>query len=159
MIAHADLRAVLPHRYPMLMVDRVLSIEPGRSIVATKAVTGVESCYARLPAAAPASAFAYPVTLLVESLCQAGGVLLALARPGGLRGSILLFGGVCGIRPGRPVFPGDTVTHHVEMLKALSDAAMFAGHSLVDGERVLEVASVTVAVRPAGTLPPEGGSS
>lgn len=52
-LEHAELRALLPHRYPMLLLDRVEAVEPGVSLEAVKTVTGCEPCYRGSPRASP----------------------------------------------------------------------------------------------------------
>jgi len=178
----AEIKRVLPHRYPMLLVDRVVEIEPGIRLTARKAVSGNEPWYRDLADDTPATGYAYPPTLLVESWCQAAGLLAAseptwdLAGdptnepPGGLTGEpprnpasgldrqdvptgrVLLIGAITGIRFTGDVFPGDLVEHRVRLVRSVGDTAIFEGESLVDGRTVVEVERVVVALRPAAEL-------
>ncbi len=73
--------ALLPHGHHMVLLDRVLDLEPGRSIVAVKAVSGGDPCYRDLPGGLPPDRYAYPVSLMLESFGQAAAVLW-LSSPG-----------------------------------------------------------------------------
>ncbi|HET8680773.1 MAG TPA: beta-hydroxyacyl-ACP dehydratase [Micromonosporaceae bacterium] len=159
-----EIKRVLPHRYPMLLVDRVVEVEPGVRLTARKAVSGNEPWYRDLADDTPATGYAYPPTLLVESWCQAAGLLAAsdpagppdpASDPAGLdapAGRVLLIGAMTGIRFTAEVFPGDLVEHRVRLVRSVGDTAIFEGESLVDGRTVLEVERVVVAMRPAAEL-------
>ena len=149
-----DVRRVLPHRYPMLLVDAVSDVVPGERLTARKAVTVNEPWYAGLPDDLRAEQLAYPEVLLVESWCQAAGVLATWESPNPdvLTGSVMLFGAISGIEFHRPVMPGDVVVHHVEVFRALGDTVMFTGKATVDGETALTVSRIVMAFRPAEVL-------
>lgn len=152
------IRAVLPHRHPMLLVDRVLHLEPGVGLRAIKAVTASEPWYAGLdqdparPVTGPD--YAYPHALLVESWCQAAGVLATWTRPNPdvRTGRVMLFGAISEITFGAPVLPGDVLEHRVVLDREVGDTVIFSGAALVDGTPVLSVGRVVVAFRPAGSL-------
>jgi 3-hydroxyacyl-[acyl-carrier-protein] dehydratase len=148
----ADIKAVLPHRYPMLLVDRVDEVTPGKSLVATKNVTVNEPCYAHLPEGA--TDHAYPASLLVESWCQAAGVLAVQDRPNPdvLTGQVTLFGAITDLELVAPVRPGDVLRHHVRAQKILSNAAVMEGETYVDGVPVMRVGQVVIALRPAADI-------
>ncbi|MGC4809233.1 3-hydroxyacyl-ACP dehydratase FabZ family protein [Micromonospora sp. DT228] len=148
----AEIRRILPHRFPMLLIDRVESLVPGDSLIATKAVTANEPCYAGLPE--EATDYSYPATLLIESWCQAAGVLAVHGTPNPdvLAGRVTLFGAISRIEVLAPVRPGDQVTHHVRALKLLSDAAVFTGESTVADVPVLRVGQVIIALRESAEL-------
>lgn len=145
------IKQLLPHRHPMLLIDRILATVPGQSLVATKAVTSNELWYAGLP---DDSDHAYPSVLLAESWCQAAGVLVCAGEPNPdvLTGKVTLFGSISGLRLLRPVYPGDLVRHTVRLVRAVSDAAMLAGEATVDGVRVMEVDSIIIALRASAGL-------
>lgn len=155
--AQAQIRARLPHRFPMLLVDRVTELVPGERLVALKAVTCNEPWYAELGPEHPESAFAYPATLLVESWCQSAGVLATWEAPNPdvLSGQVMLFGGMSGVVFHGPVLPGDVVEHRVALSRSLGDTLIFEGTSTVDGEPVLTVERVVMALRPATALRPD----
>ncbi|GIG63037.1 3-hydroxyacyl-[acyl-carrier-protein] dehydratase FabZ [Longispora fulva] len=145
-----EIRTLLPHRYPMLLVDRVTSLAPGQALTATKAVTANEPWFA------DGRSLAYPQVLLIESWCQAASLLAAggpLDTAGGDR-PVPLFGAISRIAFHRPVGPGDLLEHRVRLLRALSDTWMFEGETTVDDETVLTVERVTIALRPGTELRP-----
>ncbi|MBS2962345.1 hypothetical protein KGA66_04755 [Actinocrinis puniceicyclus] len=147
-----QIKRLLPHRYPMLLVDRVTAAQPGVSLTAVKAVTVNEPCYRGLSQDADHD---YPVSLLIESWCQAAGLLACLDRPNPdvLRGMVTLFGSITDLRLGRPARPGDLLEHRVRLVRAVTDAAVFEGESLLaDGCEALSVASIVIALRPAESL-------
>jgi len=148
----AELKRLLPHRYPILLVDRVLDVVPGESLVAIKAVTLNEPCYAGLPA--DATDHAYPVGLLIESWCQAAGVLAVHDRPNPdvLAGQVTLFGAITDLELIDEVHPGDVLYHRVRAQKLMSAAAVLEGETLVDGRPVMRVGQVVIALRPAAEL-------
>jgi 3-hydroxyacyl-[acyl-carrier-protein] dehydratase len=131
----ADIRRVLPHRYPILLLDRVVALEPGVQLTALKAVSGNESCFRDAPDDG------YPPMLLVESWCQAAGVLAAW-RPGSGGPRPILLGALAGIRFIGRVQPGHLVEHRVRLERSVGDTSILSGQSLVDGEAVLRVGHV-----------------
>ncbi|MFB8237915.1 3-hydroxyacyl-ACP dehydratase FabZ family protein [Kitasatospora purpeofusca] len=149
----AAIRRVLPHRFPMLLVDRVLEVVPGERITAVKAVSCNEPWYRE---AADDADFGYPQVLLMESWCQAAGLLATWEDPDPdvLTGRVMLFGGVSGVEYHRPALPGDLLEHRATVVRALADTLIITGRSLVDGEPVLTVDSAVLTFRPAGELRP-----
>jgi 3-hydroxyacyl-[acyl-carrier-protein] dehydratase len=71
----SQIRGLLPHGHPMVLVDRVLSIEPGDSIISIKAITGSEPCYGDLALDLHPNRYAYPTSLLIESFGQTAAIL------------------------------------------------------------------------------------
>jgi 3-hydroxyacyl-[acyl-carrier-protein] dehydratase len=148
------IKQIIPHRYPILLVDRVSDIQPGKSLVAHKAITAAEPCYES------ADDYAYPVSLLVESWAQAA-VLLACwetPNPDVLAGKVELAAGIKNVDLLEPVFPGDVLEHHVQILTNVGDAAIVAGTSFVNGRKVLEVGQFSVALRGVEVLMRPGGN-
>ncbi|MBV6698119.1 3-hydroxyacyl-ACP dehydratase FabZ family protein [Kitasatospora aureofaciens] len=154
LIGQSVIRRALPHRFPMLLVDRVLDVLPGERITAVKAVTCNEPWYREV--AADTEDFAYPQVLLMESWCQAAGLLATWEAPNPdvLAGRVMLFGAVTGLEYHRPVLPGDVLEHRATITRTLGDTLIIAGESLVDGEPVLTVGSAVLAFRPAEELRP-----
>ncbi|AHH99249.1 3-hydroxyacyl-ACP dehydratase FabZ [Kutzneria viridogrisea] len=148
------IKALIPHRYPILLVDRVSEVDPGRTLVAHKAVTVAEPCYAHLPEDAPAQAYAYPVSLLLESWAQSAVILACWLKPNPdvLAGKVELAAGLRGAELLAPVYPGVVLEHRVQVLREVDEAAVVAGSTLVDGETVLRVAQFTVALRDSSVL-------
>ncbi len=145
------IKGVLPHRYPMLLVDRVTEVVPGERLVAIKAITLNEPWYRDLPPEADEDAHAYPTVLLVESWCQAAG-LLAAAGGEELDGRIPLLGGLTGVEVPGWVHPGDVVEQRVRLVKDLGGNLLFSGESTVAGRTVLLIGSAAVALRPPSAL-------
>ena len=147
---HERIKDLLPHRYPMLLVDAVRELRAGESIRAAKAVTLDEAPYVRARGAATGTATrSYPTSLVVESFCQAAGILFMESGLGGYdpHRHVLLFGALAGCRVTGAAFPGDVLTHHARIVKAFSDSAVFAGDVAVGGRPVLTVDQVVMAER------------
>jgi len=144
------IKQLIPHRYPMLLLDKVIESGPA-SVLAVKAVTASEFWYGSAEENADCS---YPWALLLESWCQAAGVLVCLSRPSAdvLTSAVPLFGAVSGVRFGKPAGPGDLLEHRVRLLRATSSAAVVEGECATGGETLLEVVRAVVAFRPAQTL-------
>ena len=120
--------SVLPHRYPLLLIDRVLAIEPGRSIVAIKNFTVNEEFFQGHFPEHPI----VPGVLLVEAMAQAGGLLLLHDDPHRDE-KLLYFGAIERARFRRPVVPGDQVRFEVEVLRLKAAHAKLSAKALVDG--------------------------
>lgn len=144
-----DITARLAYRNPMLLIDRVLDVQPGARLIAIKAVTASEPWF-RLPSP-PASAVELPPVLMMESLCQAAGLLAAWddPRPTVACGDVMLLGSLSDVRLQGSVEPGSVMRHDVRMRRDLGDAYVFSGTSTVDGRIVLEVGQMVMAIRPA----------
>lgn len=156
MINTAQIKGFLPHRYPMLLVDRALELIPGQSLLALKAVTCNEPWYQGLDEKATEEQFCYPQTLLVESWGQAAGLLAV--QPGTaaaeLSDQVMLAGAMSGVEFLRPVYPGDVLEHRVRVVRALSDAVIFEGESLVGWDVVMRLSHMVMAFRPRGRMQP-----
>ena len=106
-----QIRAILPHRYPFLLVDRILELEPGRRAVGAKCVTINEGFFeGHFPGHA-----VMPGVLVLEAMAQVGGILLLSMS--GNEGKLAYFGGMDKVRFRKPVIPGDVLVTEVELLK------------------------------------------
>ena len=110
MLTIQEIERVIPHRYPFLLVDRVVEMEPGKRIVAIKNVTGNEWFFQGHFPGFPIM----PGVLIVEALAQAGAVLLLSDESA--RGQIPLFAGIEKCRFRQQVVPGDTLTLALEVI-------------------------------------------
>lgn len=126
--------ARLPHRFPFLLVDRVLDVVPGKSIVAVKNVSFNEAFFAGHFPGHPVM----PGVLIVEALAQAGGVLAYESVAAEERIWILYLVGVEETRFKQTVRPGDQLMLHVELTKRRRNLWRFAARAEVDGKIVAE---------------------
>ncbi|MEV4973976.1 3-hydroxyacyl-ACP dehydratase FabZ family protein [Streptomyces scopuliridis] len=162
MNASYEVERLLPHRFPLLLVDRVLDLVPGESITAAKAVTRNEQCYRRVGAHTADACLEYPRALLIESWGQTAGILATWRTPGQEPDAreadrVMLLGGLTGVTFHRPVLPGDVLHHRARLSRALSDTVIFEGETVCDGEVVMSVERMVMAFRPAGSLLPSAG--
>ena len=125
--------SVLPHRYPILLVDRVLEIEPKKRIVAIKNVTVNEPFFNGHFPGRPVM----PGVFLVEGLAQAGGLLLLHDMPDRAN-KLIYFMGIEEAKFRRPVVPGDQVRYEIEVLRLRSTFCKLAGKVMVDGQLCAE---------------------
>lgn len=154
MIDPAGLKRILPHRHPMLLLDRVTDLVPGERLTAIKAIAGNEPWYQGLTDDAEPDAYAYPQVLLLESWCQAAGVLATWDHPNPdvLSGDVMLFGSLNNVTFAAPVLPGSVVEHRVRLVRALGKTLVFEGESSVGQQRALTVEQVLITMRPARFL-------
>jgi 3-hydroxyacyl-[acyl-carrier-protein] dehydratase len=125
----------LPHRYPFLLVDRVLSCEPGKTLCALKNVTINEPFFqGHFPHYA-----VMPGVLIIEALAQASAILAFVssdAKPDA--NSLYFFAGIDNARFKRPVTPGDALHLHVELQRQMRGVWRFSAQAKVDGELAAE---------------------
>jgi UDP-3-O-[3-hydroxymyristoyl] N-acetylglucosamine deacetylase / 3-hydroxyacyl-[acyl-carrier-protein] dehydratase len=124
---------VMPHRYPLLLVDRILSLDPGRRVVGQKNVTINEPFF---PGHFPGHPI-MPGVLIIEALAQTGGILL-MTGVGDPRGKLVYFGGIDGARFRRPVLPGDILTLTCEMIKMRGAVCKMSAVAHVGSDKVAE---------------------
>ena len=139
-----DIRGILdaiPHRYPFLLVDRVLELEPGKRIVAVKNVSFNEPFFQGHFPGAPVM----PGVLIVEALAQAGAVLL-LHDFAERHGKLVYFAGIDAARFRRVVGPGDQLRLTMEVIKLRSRTCKMKGIAEVDGELAAEAEILSAMV-------------
>ncbi|WP_175408107.1 3-hydroxyacyl-ACP dehydratase FabZ family protein [Streptomyces sp. TRM64462] len=141
--------AVIPHRRPALLVDRVVEVEPRRRLVAHKAVTVAEPGYGALSRNPTDEDCAYPLGLLLESWAQCAVALACWEEPNpDVRlGKVALLTQVRDARTLAPVHPGSVLAHEVTVVRDLGDTYLVTGRSTVDGTPVMEIGQVTLALR------------
>jgi len=125
---------LLPHRYPFLLVDRVIDYVPGESLVALKNVTINEPFF---PGHFPQQAV-MPGVLILEALAQATGILAILSGGGGERpeNSLYYFVGIDKARFKKPVTPGDQLSLEVKLNRTMRGMWMFSAEAKVEGNVV-----------------------
>ncbi|MBN1223649.1 MAG: 3-hydroxyacyl-ACP dehydratase FabZ [Candidatus Aminicenantes bacterium] len=124
---------MLPHRYPFLLIDRVLELKERESLVAIKNVTYNEAFFqGHFPALK-----VMPGVLVVEALAQAGGILLYMSIDEPEK-KIVLLTKINDAKFRKPVVPGDQLRLEVKMLRLKSRVCHIRGTAFVDGEVVVE---------------------
>jgi len=167
----ADIAAILkalPHRYPFLMVDRVIKIRGDQSGIGIKNVTANEPCFAHLGETTGPNSYAYPCSLILESFAQTAGILMngRWKQMGERQDSVLLFASLSGARfTGEEVFPGDTLEHRTCLERQLSHVAILRGEVWVRERQIAEIDRIIVKYRnlqatspgalPRGEAPPQ----
>ena len=128
-----EIQKYLPHRYPFLLLDRVVEFEPRKRIVALKNVTVNEPFFqGHFPG--------YPImpgVLQLEAMAQAG-ALMILKEVGAAGDKLIFFTGVDGAKFRHPVMPGDQLRLEVDVLKFRLSAGRMFGRALVDGKLAAE---------------------
>ncbi len=136
-----EIMKVLPHRYPMLLIDRILEIEPGKRIVGLKNVTANEQFFQGHFPGAPVM----PGVLIVEAMAQCAAVLFLRDIPDRDR-KLFLFGGVDKARFRKPVVPGDQLRLECEVLQRRAGTVKLRGVAKVEGNLVAEAELLSVMV-------------
>lgn len=128
----AEIKALLPHRYPMLLVDRVLDYQPMKTLHAIKNVSINEPVFnghfPELPI--------FPGVMILEALAQATGILGFKSTDGRDENEMYLFASIDKAKFKKPVIPGDTMHLHVEFIKERRGMWKFYGEAKVDGKVV-----------------------
>ena len=140
---HAGIERILPHRYPFLLVDRIIEFEADKRIVGIKNVS-LNDRY--LSHAIAGGAPALPPTILIEVIAQVGAILI-LAKPEN-RQRLPFFTGIERVRYRRAVHPGDVVVIEAVVLRLRSRMGRLKGVARVDGKSVVE-GTMTFALGPA----------
>ncbi len=126
--------ADLPHRYPFLLVDRIVEFVKSERIVALKNVTINEPYFQGHFPDVPIM----PGVLIIEAMGQAGGVLVIQSTPPENRGKLIYFMGFDRVRFRKPVVPGDQLLLELKILKLRSKVVKMEGVARVDGEIAAE---------------------
>mmetsp|Transcript_8578 Transcript_8578/g.12631 ORF Transcript_8578/g.12631 Transcript_8578/m.12631 type:complete len:208 (-) Transcript_8578:251-874(-) len=141
--SNEDIAKILPHRYPFLLVDKVIEYEAGKRAVGIKCVTANEPQFTGHFPDRPIM----PGVLQVEALAQLAGVV-CLQMEGAAPGAVFFFAGVDGVKWKRPVVPGDTLVMEIEIKKwrAKMGIAKATGKAYVNGELAVSVKEMTFAL-------------
>ena len=129
---YAAIERILPHRYPFLLVDRIIEFEPDKRIVGIKNVSLNERHLSRIPGEEPV----LPPTILTEAIAQVGAIMI-LAKPEN-QGRLIFFAGIERVRYKRPVGPGDVVVVEATVRRLRSRMGTLRGVARVNGKVVLE---------------------
>lgn len=132
---------IMPHRYPFLLVDRVIDLEPGKKVVALKNVTMNEPFFSGHFPGHPIM----PGVLIIEAMAQAGGILL-LNTVDNPEDKVVYFMGIDGVRFRRPVLPGDQIRFELEMLQYRRGTCKMQGKAFVEGELATEATLLATIV-------------
>ncbi len=139
-----EILRALPHRYPFLLVDRIVEIEPGKRIVGIKNVTINEQFFVGHFPGAPVM----PAVLIIESMAQVSGVLIYKDLPEREK-KLIFFTGIESAKFRRPVLPGDQLRIEMELLRRRNTFGKMNGKALVDGKLVAEaVVQFAIVDRP-----------
>jgi 3-hydroxyacyl-[acyl-carrier-protein] dehydratase len=137
-----EIMNLLPHRYPFLLIDRVIEFEAGKRVVALKNVTINEEFFqGHFPG--------YPImpgVLVVEAMAQAGGMLMTAAMADRAK-KLVVFSGIERAKFRRPVTPGDQLRIEVDVISMRSRAGRMEGKAFIDGKLACE-ATLTCQVVP-----------
>jgi 3-hydroxyacyl-[acyl-carrier-protein] dehydratase len=130
MMENREIQSILPHRYPFLLVDRILTIEPGKKATGIKNLTGNEWFFQ--------GHHFYPPPLLLESLAQIGGIVLSTKNKeeNPLVQSTGLFAGVSDFQFYRCPVQGEQVTLQVELMQSLASIYRFSAEAFVGDEKI-----------------------
>jgi len=142
-IDNVAISKILPHRYPFLLVDKIVEFEPCKRSVGIKNVTANEPQFTGHFPDRPIM----PGVLMVEAMAQLGGII-ALQPPTSDGEGTFFFAGIDGVRFKRPVVPGDTLVMEMELTKFREKygIAKMKGRAYVDGQLAVEVKEFTFAL-------------
>jgi len=129
-----DILDVLPHRYPLLLVDRILEIEEGRRIVGLKNVSVNEPFFQGHFPSFPL----FPGVYVLEAMAQVGGILMIKSLNLEIGKYAIVFAGIDGARFKKPVFPGDQLIMELEVISLKKTLSKMKGTAKVGGQIVAE---------------------
>ena len=135
-----DILKILPHRYPFLLVDRIVELEPDKRIVGLKNVTINEPFFQGHFPGAPVM----PGVLIIEAMAQVAGIMTFQNMPAG-HGKLVYFTGIENAKFRRPVLPGDQLRLEMELVNRKNHFGTMSGRATVEGRLVAE-ATVRFAI-------------
>ncbi|MDO4978093.1 MAG: 3-hydroxyacyl-ACP dehydratase FabZ [Eubacteriales bacterium] len=134
-----QIQEIIPHRYPFLLVDRIIECEPGKMAKGIKCVTANEMQFlGHFP-----QKHVMPGVLIIEALAQTGAVALLLQEEN--KGKIALFGGIKNAKFKRQVIPGDVLELNCEIIKSKGPIGVGKAEAYVDGKLAV-TAELTFAI-------------
>ena len=129
-----EILRLLPHRYPFVMIDRILSVVPLKSVTGLKNVTINEPFFQGHFPGRPVM----PGVLILEGMAQTGGIMAFCSAPENIGKKLLYFAGIDKARFRKPVTPGDQIFFHLEVVKYKRNVFVMTGEAHVDGKLVAE---------------------
>jgi 3-hydroxyacyl-[acyl-carrier-protein] dehydratase len=129
-----EILKLLPHRYPFVMVDRILSLEMEKEIVGLKNVTINEPFFQGHFPAQPIM----PGVLILEGMAQVGGIMAYYANPEAIGNKLLFFAGIDKARFRKPVVPGDQLIFTLELVKQKKSIMIMSAKATVDDKVVAQ---------------------
>ena len=129
-----EIKCILPHRYPFLLIDRLTDIRPGEGAVGIKSVTINEDLFQGHFPQEPV----FPGVLIVEAMAQSAATYAAYTEDVDMENKIILFMGVDKARFRKPVVPGDRLELHVKITHRRPPVWRFSGVGMVDGRKVAD---------------------
>ncbi len=126
--------SLLPHRYPFILVDRVINYEKSKSICALKNVSMNEPCFQGHFPGEPVM----PGVLILEGMAQAGGLLAYLSMPELIGNKLIYFAGLDGVRFRKMVRPGDQIIYKLDLIKQKAKISKMTGRAYVNDQLVTE---------------------
>jgi len=136
-VAPIDIKGILellPHRYPFIMVDRILEVEHGKTITGLKNVSMGEPFFQGHFPGEPVM----PGVLILEGMAQVGSILAYISAPQNIGDRLVYFAGLDKVRFRRVVRPGDQLIFKLEMIKLKTKIAKMSGKAYVDGALATE---------------------
>jgi beta-hydroxyacyl-ACP dehydratase FabZ len=129
-----DIMNYLPHRYPFLLVDRILELIPGDRLKGLKNVTINEPFFQGHFPGSPVM----PGVMIVEAMAQAGGMLAFASLPEDKKGSVIYFMGMDKVRFRKPVIPGDQMIFNIQYIKKRKNIFKMSGVATVEDKIVAD---------------------
>jgi 3-hydroxyacyl-[acyl-carrier-protein] dehydratase len=129
-----EIMRLLPHRYPLLLVDRITSLIPSHSVKGIKNVTANEPCFQGHFPGRPI----FPGVLILEGMAQTGGCMAFCSIPEMIGEKLIYFAGIDKARFRKPVVPGDQIEYRLELLRHKRMVMVMKGEAFVDDQLVTE---------------------
>ncbi|MDQ7787842.1 MAG: 3-hydroxyacyl-ACP dehydratase FabZ [Thermodesulfovibrionales bacterium] len=139
MIDIKEIQTLLPHRYPFLLVDRIIELKPGEKAIGIKNVTANEAFFQGHFPGNPIM----PGVLMVEAMAQVAGILAF--KSGDIQGQSVYFMSIEKVKFRRPVVPGDQLRMEIKILQQRGNVWKFSGHAFVE-DKIASEAEFTAMV-------------
>lgn len=139
----AQVMEYLPHRYPFLLIDRLLEVNDDYSGIGLKNVTVNEPQFTGHFPSQPI----FPGVLLVEGMAQTGGAIVLINEGSAKSTSEVFFMAIDNVKFRRPVVPGDQVEYHLRLMQKRRNVYRYAGEARVDGAKVAEAEMTAMVTR------------